>query len=98
MTTEHVMSRSPYIPVRTCAGCGRKKEKCLLLRIVRTPDGRILADPDGCKAGRGAYLCKETGCLEKARKKKRLSRSLKTAVPEDLYGQLQKEIERFGAT
>ncbi len=35
-----------------------------LLRIVRTPDGHVIADPTGKKAGRGAYLHQERECWD----------------------------------
>ncbi len=35
-----------------------------LMRIVRTPDGHVIADPTGKKAGRGAYLHQERECWE----------------------------------
>ena len=45
------------IPQRSCIGCGTKKDKKDLIRIVRTPDGDIVLDRTGKKAGRGAYVC-----------------------------------------
>ena len=44
------------IPQRSCIGCGTKKDKKDLIRIVRTPDGDIVLDRTGKKAGRGAYV------------------------------------------
>ena len=32
------------IPQRSCIGCGTKKDKKDLIRIVRTPDGDIVLD------------------------------------------------------
>ena len=35
--------------------------------------------------GRGAYICKKKECLEKAMKKHSLERSLKVAIPDEIY-------------
>ena len=53
-----------HIPQRTCIGCREVEAKRELLRIVRTPEGRVVADPTGKQAGRGAYLHKERECWE----------------------------------
>lgn len=55
-----------HIPQRTCIGCREVEAKRGLVRIVRTPDGHVVADPTGKKAGRGAYLHKERECWEAA--------------------------------
>ncbi len=64
--------------------CGSTTAKRELVRIVRTPEGRVLADPTGKMSGRGAYLCHEPKCWEQGIKKGRLERSLKTKLsPQD---------------
>ena len=78
------------IPVRTCAGCGAKKDKSELIRIVRTPEGEVLPDVSGRVNGRGVCLCRDVKCLQAARKKKALARGLETAVSEEVFGQLEK--------
>lgn len=55
-----------HIPQRTCIGCREVEAKRGLVRIVRTPDGHVVADSTGKKAGRGAYLHKERECWEAA--------------------------------
>jgi predicted RNA-binding protein YlxR (DUF448 family) len=52
------------------------KPKRELVRIVRTPEGEVLVDPTGKKSGRGAYVCPDEGCLEKAVKARRLEKAL----------------------
>ena len=67
--------------------CGTATAKRDLARIVRTPQGRIVADPTGKMAGRGAYLCADPRCWEQAVKKGRLERTLKTRIAaEELDG------------
>jgi predicted RNA-binding protein YlxR (DUF448 family) len=41
----------------------------------------VLADPTGRIAGRGAYVCRDTDCLNIAIKKGALSRALETSLP-----------------
>src|ERR671937_1215705 len=53
-----------HIPQRTCIGCREVESKREMLRIVRTPEGRVIADPTGKKSGRGAYLHKERECWD----------------------------------
>ena len=79
-------------PIRTCLGCGEPREKKSLVRIVRTPEGEILVDPTGKKSGRGAYICPKSECLEKARKKRCLERSLECEIPAEIYDRLSRGI------
>ncbi|MCD8006621.1 MAG: YlxR family protein [Oscillospiraceae bacterium] len=79
-------------PIRTCLGCGEPKEKKSLVRIVRTPEGEILVDPTGKKSGRGAYICPKSECLEKARKRRSLERSLECEIPAEIYEKLGHDI------
>lgn len=73
------------IPERHCVGCGNPFPKKELVRVVRTPDGSIALDLNGKMSGRGAYVCRSTECLTKARKAKRLERSLACSIPEEVY-------------
>ncbi len=55
---------SKHIPQRTCIGCRSVQAKRELMRIVKTPEGRVIADPTGKKNGRGTYIHKTRECLE----------------------------------
>src|SRR5690349_11573290 len=55
---------SKHIPQRTCIGCRTVQSKRELLRLVRTPEGHVVADPTGKKNGRGTYVHKTRECLE----------------------------------
>ena len=85
------------IPMRQCVGCGEMKSKKELLRIIRTSEGEILLDATGKKNGRGAYLCPDLECFQKALKAKGLERSLKTAIPKEVTENLAKEMENIAA-
>jgi len=52
-----------HIPQRTCIGCRAVQSKRELMRIVRTPAGRVLADPTGKLNGRGTYVHKTRECF-----------------------------------
>ena len=81
MTAAAVRARP--VPQRTCVGCSTATNKRELLRIVRTPEGSVIADPTGKKPGRGAYVHQQAECWEGALKKGRLERSLKTKLTRD---------------
>jgi predicted RNA-binding protein YlxR (DUF448 family) len=49
---------------------------------VRTPTGEVTIDPTGRLAGRGAYVCHDTDCLDIAIKKGALTRALEVPLPE----------------
>jgi len=80
------------IPIRTCIGCSEAKPKKELIRIVKTTEGEVLIDPTGKKNGRGAYICPNTTCLEKAIKSKRLSRTFEMPIETELYEKLKTQI------
>jgi predicted RNA-binding protein YlxR (DUF448 family) len=80
------------IPQRQCLGCNEHKPKKELLRVVRSPEGEISLDFTGKKSGRGAYICWDVHCLKKARKSKRIDRSLECTVPEEVYDRMEQEL------
>jgi predicted RNA-binding protein YlxR (DUF448 family) len=55
-------------------------DKREIIRVVRTPEGRVLPDPTGKAAGRGAYMHASEECWETGLKKGRLGHSLKATV------------------
>lgn len=77
------------IPQRTCVGCKEKKNKNELLRIVYNKEGEVDVDKNGKKEGRGAYICKQNECLEKAIKNKGLERSFKVKLNDEIYNKLR---------
>lgn len=81
------------IPVRKCVGCGEMREKREMIRVLKTEENEIILDTTGRKNGRGAYICPNSSCLEKAEKSKGLERSLKTAIPKEIYQQLSEEMK-----
>ena len=77
------------IPQRTCMGCNIKKDKKDLIRIVRNKENEISIDKTGKQEGRGAYICNNIQCLEKAIKTKRLERSFDMKITDEIYDNLK---------
>jgi uncharacterized protein len=72
--------RRGHIPIRTCAGCGRRAPKSGLLRFV-APAGELT--PSTAGAGRGVYTCRRLACLERAATRRAFSRTLRRTVRVD---------------
>lgn len=77
------------IPQRRCNGCGEQKPKKEMIRVVRSPEGEISLDMHGKKPGRGAYVCPNPECLQKARKARRLERVFECEIPAAVYEELE---------
>ena len=86
------------IPMRMCVGCREMKPKRELVRIVCTklPDDktRIGIDPTGKAAGRGAYICLNAECLQRAKKSRALERAFSSKIEDDVYEGLTAAVER----
>ena len=77
------------LPQRTCIGCNSQKNKKDLIRIVKNKEEIISIDKTGKANGRGAYICDDISCLEKAIKSKRLERTFETKISEEIYESLR---------
>ncbi len=77
------------IPQRTCLGCMQSKNKSELVRIVKQNDGKIFVDKTGKANGRGAYICNNVECLDKAIKSKRLEKNFETKIDNEIYESLR---------
>ena len=77
--------RVKRVPMRMCIACRRSETKRGLIRLVRTPEGRVAIDSGGKRAGRGAYLCHQPACWDQALKRQGLGRALRieSIAPED---------------
>ena len=84
--------RPKHQPLRTCSGCGGKRPKKELIRVVRTPSGGVEVDLTGRRPGRGAYVCPGGDCLKLAVKGKRLERSLEAPVPDEVVDALARAV------
>ena len=89
------MSGNKKVPMRKCVGCQELKSKKEMIRVLKTAEDGIVIDETGRKNGRGAYICPSMDCFRKAVKGKGLERSLKMAIPKEVYETLEKEMERI---
>lgn len=80
------------LPLRKCVACNSMFEKDKLFRLVRLSDG-IHLDLTYKMQGRGAYVCKNKACIDLAIKKKGFNRSLRQAVPTEVFDNLYMELE-----
>ena len=80
------------IPQRSCIGCNCKKNKNELIRIVKNNENVISIDKTGKANGRGAYICNNIECLEKAIKNKKIEKSFKMAIEQNVYENLRSVI------
>ena len=56
----------PRIAQRTCIACRNIGNKRELVRLVRDAGGSVIVDTTGRLPGRGAYLCFDPDCWQKA--------------------------------
>ena len=83
------MARQKHQPQRTCIGCREVKHKRELIRVVRTPEGKVIVDPTGKANGRGAYLCKEENCWQQSLHRGQLARALKLTLSQEEIAMLE---------
>ncbi|WP_369696620.1 RNase P modulator RnpM [Aggregatilinea lenta] len=74
--------RRRHVPQRTCIVCRSTADKRTLTRLVRTPDDGVHIDPTGKQNGRGAYLCDQRACWERALETDVLAKALRTTLTE----------------
>ena len=84
------------IPLRQCIGCGEMKSKKEMIRVLKTTEDEIVIDATGRRNGLGAYICPSMECFKNAVKSRGLERSLKMAIPKEVYEALEKEMEQIG--
>lgn len=80
------------VPMRMCVACREMKPKKELIRVVRTPEGEIVADETGRRNGRGAYLCRAEACFNKALKTRALDRALEQPLSQEAADYLRQVI------
>jgi predicted RNA-binding protein YlxR (DUF448 family) len=87
------MARVKKVPLRMCVGCREMKPKKELVRIVRTPEEEIAIDPTGKRSGRGAYVCPEAACVQKALKNKSIEKALKCPLAKEVVDSLMSALK-----
>ena len=77
-----------HIPQRSCVVCRTKDSKRHLTRLVRTEAG-IVIDKTGRQNGRGAYLCDNPACWQRAQETDVLVKALRMTLSTDDRRRLQ---------
>lgn len=77
-----------HLPTRTCIGCGAKKDKAEFIRIVKN-NNKIECDKTGKSEGRGAYICDSIDCFNKAYKFKKMEKTFKMKIDNEIYERLK---------
>ncbi|MBF06602.1 MAG: hypothetical protein CL741_04950 [Chloroflexi bacterium] len=80
------------IPARTCVLCRNRRQKDVLFRIVRTPEGDIVFDKTGKLNGRGAYVCRDDGCWDDDVYRGKLQAALKIEIDDSTFKLLYRSI------
>lgn len=83
-----------YLPCRQCAGCGKRRPQNELIRCAADSSGMLMADAGRRMPGRGAYICRNLSCLEKAMLKKSFARILrrKVIITDEAAEELRRQI------
>ena len=90
------------VPLRKCIVCQEMLPKKELIRVVRTPEEKILIDPTGRAAGRGTYVCRRETCMTpdtfaSGKWKKTLERALNMAISQEQYEEFRQQwLEMIG--
>ena len=87
--------KTKKVPVRMCIACRQGRPKKELVRVVAS-EGSLFADETGKAQGRGAYVCPEVACLDKAKKIKAFERALETTMNDEAYNAIKRVILRRG--
>ncbi|MDA8407411.1 MAG: DUF448 domain-containing protein [Deltaproteobacteria bacterium] len=69
-----------HIPIRTCVGCRSRRPAIEMIRMQAQDKTLILADKKTNFSGRACYICPLAKCAEKALKKGRLEKALRTEI------------------
>ena len=86
--------KNKRIPLRTCVITKEKLPKQELIRVVKDNENNIFIDLTGKSNGRGAYIKRDINVLDTAIKTKALSRQLEVEIPDEVYEELRKIIEK----
>lgn len=86
--------KNKKIPLRTCVITKEKLPKQELIRVVKDNENNVFIDLIGKSNGRGAYIKRDINVLDTAIKTKALSRQLEVEIPDEVYEELRKIIEK----
>ena len=81
------------IPMRMCIVTKERYPKKDLIRVVKTDEG-VIVDESGKVNGHGVYLKKDISVIETAQNKKVLNHALETEVPDSVYEELMRLVNK----
>ncbi len=76
--------------LRRCVSCRKVLDRKLLLKVTRDHRNGIVVNGG---IGRSAYLCPNNDCLDQSWRRKRLQKSLRCNVPENVMELMQKLVK-----
>ena len=82
MAEKRAQKSTRHVPVRTCVVCHTQADKRSLTRVVYTEAG-VVIDPSGKMNGRGAYLCEDGHCWQRAASSGVLDKALRATLTEE---------------
>ena len=85
------MPKVKKIPQRQCVGCREMKDRSPAAGGQGAGRHRV-PGLGGKKPGRGAYVCHDVACLQRARKSRALERAFETAIPPEVYDAMEAEL------
>ncbi|MDD7362975.1 MAG: YlxR family protein [Peptoniphilus sp.] len=86
------MKKPKKIPLRKCIGCSESKPKQEMIRIVKNKDDEVFIDETGKANGRGAYICKDIKCFERAQKSKAFQKAFGQNVSQEMMETLRRAL------
>jgi len=92
-----MVNKPKKIPLRMCTGCGEMKPKKELVRVVKPKEGDVDIDLTGRANGRGAYICRQLSCLQKARKARRFEKAFSCKIPDEVYDRMEEALANDGS-
>ncbi len=87
------MSKTTKTQIRKCCGCSTENSKGNLIKITRNKNGEVRVMPDSKFTGRSVYICKNAECIEKALKKGKLFKILKSKIDETIKEKIRAVLE-----
>ena len=89
-------TKNKHIPQRSCVVCRAKSDKQDLIRIVKSPENKLVIDIAKKLPGRGVYMCPDEECIEKAKNFNILGKVLHSLSDEEFWEELKRNAENFG--
>ncbi len=82
-------------PERRCLGCGQVRPQKELLRVASVGGDTPIVDAAQRAPGRGAYVCYNDMCLQRARQRRAFERALKLreGAPHHVWDEMARSIK-----